>query len=289
MILITGATSENSSEIIRRLSAANARVRAMVRSRSKAGVIEGLPGVEIVEGDLRDADAIARALDGVERALLLSSGDPSLIELQHNFIAVAKRSKVRHVVKFSGVMPTGMSSLFRFARWHAEIERLLEDSGLPFTHLRPTQFMRIYLRFQPTIVSESKFYAPMDDARVSPVDSQDIAAVAAAVLTEPGHEGKGYVISGPEALSFDEIADKLSRAVGRKITYVNVTPEQMESLGLAAGRPGWFVDSQSELWAEFRRGSGSEITDVVRRIGKKEPVTFDDFATKNVTAFRGGR
>ncbi len=69
------------------------RVRAMVRSRSKAGVIEGLPGVEIVEGDLRDADAIARALDGVERALLLSSSDPSLIELQHNFIAVAKRSK----------------------------------------------------------------------------------------------------------------------------------------------------------------------------------------------------
>jgi hypothetical protein len=101
------------------------------------------------------------------------------------------------------------------------------------------------------------------------------------------HGGHFLPLDRPDAVI--EQIKTLATQPCRKITYVNVTPEQMESLGLAAGRPGWFVDSQSELWAEFRRGSGSEITDVVRRIGKKEPVTFDDFAAKNVTAFRGGR
>src|SRR5262252_8296770 len=119
-------------------------------------------------------------------------------------------------------MGANIHSEWRFARWHAEAEKALEDSGLTFTHLQPNQFMQVYLRFQPTIATEGKFFAACSDSRVSPVDIRDIAAVAAAVLTGSGHEGKSYVITGPESLTYTEIADKLSAAVGKKIIYVDV-------------------------------------------------------------------
>jgi uncharacterized protein YbjT (DUF2867 family) len=131
-------------------------------------------------------------LEGVNRALVISSIDPELPELQGNFIQAAKRAGVPHVVKFSGAWTMGGADLreWRFARWHSEAEMILEDSGLAFTHLQPNQFTQIYLRFQPAIAAQGKFFAACKDSRVSPVDIRDIAAVAAAVLTGSGHEGK---------------------------------------------------------------------------------------------------
>ena len=128
-------------------------------------------------------------LRGVERAMLISSSDPAMLEVQSNFIEEARKAGVKHVVKLSGIMPE-LDSPFRYARMHGEIERRLEASGMAFTHLRAGEFMHAYFRQVPSIVAREVFFLPMEDAKIASIDIGDIAEVAATVLTNPGHEGK---------------------------------------------------------------------------------------------------
>jgi uncharacterized protein YbjT (DUF2867 family) len=163
MILVTGATGLSGSAVVREFARKADPVRALVRSRAKAQALETLPTVEVVEGDMLRAETLADALDGVERVLLISSADQQMLETQCAFIDAAKKAGVRHIVKFSG-LNSALASPFLFTRMHAEIERYLERSGLAWTHLRPSQFMQVYLREVPTIVAESAFFLPLEDA-----------------------------------------------------------------------------------------------------------------------------
>jgi len=291
MILITGATGTNGVEIVKLLSHLSVPCRALVRTPEKAGTLSSLPNVEIVQGDFAHPETLEPALEGVDKALLISSIAPNLPELQGNFVQAAKRAGVPYVVKFSGAWQMGadLRKEWRFVRWHAEAEKLVEDSGLAFTHLQPNQFMQVYLRFQPTIAAQGKFYAASGDSKVSPVDVRDIAAVAVAVLTGSGHEGKWYVITGPEALSYTEIADKLSTAVGKKVTYVDVPLETAKKALLDSGMPEWFAEGQSEQFRVRRQGHQSAITSVVAELARKQPISFDEFAREYAPCFRGER
>jgi uncharacterized protein YbjT (DUF2867 family) len=123
MILVTGATGLNGKELVRRLSARGVSVRALVRSVSKADGLSSLPKVEIVEGDMARPETLAAALRGVERAMLISSSDPTMLEVQSNFIVAARKAGVKHVVKLYEIMKE-IDSPFRFARIHGEITRL---------------------------------------------------------------------------------------------------------------------------------------------------------------------
>lgn len=289
MILITGATGNNGGEIVRLLSRTGVPCRALVRTNEKAAVLVGLPGVELAYGDFARPDSLAVALEGIDRALLISSADPKLPELQGNFIQAAKRAGVPYVVKFSGAWAMDGADLreWRFARWHAEAEKILEDSGLAFTHLQPNQFMQVYLRFQPMIAAQGKFFAACKESKVSPVDIRDIAAVAVAVLTGSGHEGKSYVITGPESLTYAEIADKLSVAIGKKVAYVDVPLEQARQTMVDSGAPGWFVDGQMEQYQVRLKGLQAAVTQVVSQVAKKQPITFSQFAQDYAPLFRG--
>jgi uncharacterized protein YbjT (DUF2867 family) len=135
-----------------------------------------------------------------------------------------KRAGVRRIVRASalGAGPDGIT----MARWHWEVERAVEDSGIPFTILQPNTFMQSYFSHAPSIAASNTFHLPQGSASVSLVDVRDIAAVAAACLTEDGHEGKRYIVTGAKALSNDEIADELSSLLGRTITYTDVPPER---------------------------------------------------------------
>src|SRR5258708_10838865 len=189
MILVTGATGLNGSELVRRLSARGIPVRGLVRNPAKAEALAALPNVEIVQGDLARPETLKGPLQGVERAMLISSSDSAMLEVQSNFIEAARQAGVRHVVKLSGIMPE-VDSPFRFARMHGEAELKLERSGIAFTHLRAGEFMHSYFRQVPAIVARGTFFLPMEDARIASIDVRDIAEVAAKALTEPGHEGK---------------------------------------------------------------------------------------------------
>jgi uncharacterized protein YbjT (DUF2867 family) len=286
MILVTGATGLNGSELIRHLSARGVPVRGMTRDAKRAAALAALPGVEIVEGDMADPASLAGPLHGVERAMLISSSDPVMLDVQANFIDAAKNAGVAHVVKLSGIMPE-RDSAFRFARMHGEIELHLEQSGLAYTHLRAGEFMPAYFRQAPSIAATGAFMLPMEDARIASIDVGDLADVAALALTTSGHEGKIYSLTGPEALTMSEVAEKLSSAIGRPVRYVNVRPEEHRAANLGRGMPPYLADGLVELYAERRNGKeGTVFPDTETLLGRR-PVSFSEFAQRNAAAFRG--
>jgi uncharacterized protein YbjT (DUF2867 family) len=286
MILVTGANGLCGSELVRRLSARGVPVRALVRDAAKAQRLSTLPNVEVVLGDMARPETLAGPLRGVDRAMLISSSDPAMLEVQSSFIAAARKAGVAHVVKLSGIIPD-LQSPFRFARIHGEIERRLEGSGMAFTHLRAGEFMHAYFRQVPSIVAKGTLALPMEEARIASIDIGDIAEVAASVLTSAGHEGKTYPITGPEALSMAEVAQKLSAATGKSIRYVNVSPEEAKRAQLAAGVPPFLADALAELFAERRRGKESEVSRIIPTVFGWRATSFDDFAARHAAIFRG--
>jgi len=286
MILITGATGLSGSEVVRRLSARGVPLRALVRTPSKAQAIASLPGVEIVEGDMGKPETLVAALRDVDRAMLISTSTPDMLDVQTSFIDSAKKAGVRHVVKLSGIIPE-LDSPFIYAKMHAQIEQRLEASGLAFTQLRAGEFMASYFRQVPSIVSRGVMALPMGDARIASIDTGDLAEVAAIVLTTPGHENKIYPLTGPESLSMTEVAEKLSAATGKTIRYVAVDPAEAEQARLAAGMPAHLAAGLTVLFAERRKGKESKVWDTTATVFGLKPTTFDEFAQRNAAIFRG--
>jgi uncharacterized protein YbjT (DUF2867 family) len=291
LILVAGATGLTGTEVVRRLSARGAQVRALVRNAAgsnaaKAAELSRLPGVEVAEGDMARPESLIAALRGVDRAMLISSSDAAMRDVQYNFIDAAASAGVRHVVKQSGIMPE-IDSPFRFARMHGEIERHLEQSGMAFTHVRAGEFMHSYFRQVPSIVKAGALFLPMADARIASIDVGDIADVAADVLTGSGHEGRIYPITGPEALTMAEVAAKLSAATGMPLRYVNVSPEDFRSARLAAGAPPYLVEGLVELFAERRKGKEATVWPTMENVFGRRPTSFDEFAGRHAAVFRG--
>jgi uncharacterized protein YbjT (DUF2867 family) len=286
MILVTGGTGTTGREIIGELKKLGATgVRALVRNPAKASFIREA-GFETVEGDFDRPETLDAALAGVERALLLTPPSPQTFELQRDFIEASKRAGVRRVVKFSA-FGADASAPEGFGKWHGQAEDYLRESGLAWTMLRPNFFMQNLLGQARQIAAEGRIYQPVGEARASFIDVRDIAAVAARALLEDGHEGEAYVLTGPEALSYYDVAAKLSGATGREVTYVPISPEQFRQGALAAGLPEWLVSALGRLNEIFAAGYAAEVTDCVRAVGQKEPVTFDQFARDYAQAFKG--
>ena len=286
MILVTGATGLNGKELLRVLSASGVAVRALVRNPAKAEAIAALPNVDVVQGDMAHPETLAAGLRGVNRAMLISSSDPMMLDVQTNFIDAAKRAGVKHIVKLSGIMPE-LDSAFRFARMHGEIEKRLEASGMAFTHLRAGEFMPAYFRQVPNITAKGAMFLPMEDASIASIDVGDIAEIAAKVLTGSGHEGKTYPLTGPQALTMTEVAEKLSTATGKTIRYVNVPPEAARQAQLAAGMPPYLADALFELFAERRNGKEATVWPNAQALLGRLPTSFDEFAKRNAAVFRG--
>jgi uncharacterized protein YbjT (DUF2867 family) len=272
--------------LLRRLSARGVAVRALVRNPARAEAIAALPNVEIVQGDMARPETLTAALQDVDRAMLISSSDPMMLDVQSNFIDAARKAGVRNIVKLSGIMPE-LDSAFRFARMHGEIEKRLEASGMAFTHLRAGEFMPAYFRQAASIAAKGAMFLPMGDARIASIDVGDIAEIAADVLTSSGHEGKTYPLTGPEALTMTQVAEKLSAATGKTIRYVNVPPEDARQAQLAAGMPPYLADALFELFAERRNGKEAKVWPDAAVLLGRPPTSFDEFARRNASVFRG--
>ncbi|HEV2707409.1 MAG TPA: SDR family oxidoreductase [Pyrinomonadaceae bacterium] len=287
MILLTGATGTTGGDVVKELAGAGRRdVRVMVRDTKKAGAL-GAHGFEVGSGDFDDAASLDAALAGVETALLLPPPDPQMVERQSRFIAAARRAGVGRIVKLSA-FGADASAAEGFARWHGLSEDELRASGLAWTILRPNFFMQNMLNSAHSIREQGVFYQPVGDARASFVDTRDVAAVTARVLTEDAHEGQTYILTGAEALSYQDVAERLSQATGRTISYVGISPEQFRAGALDAGLPAWLVDALERLNQTFASGAAAVVTDAVRVLTKREPLTFADFARDYAQAFGAG-
>ena len=286
MILVSGATGTVGKEIVLQLASLGITVRALVRDMAKAAPFRG-KCVHVAVGDLNDPATLEAAFQSVDHALLLPANNANQVEQERTFIDVAKRAGVQHIVKLSAIGADDPKSASRIARWHAQAEDYLESSGLVWTHLRPCVFMQNMLGSAASIARDGAFYAPLGDTRVAHVDVRDIAAVALKTLTEHGHERKAYTITGPEALTYSEVAGKLSAALGKPVRYVDVPPDQFKQSLLRAGMPDWSADALLEIFEHVVKPLGAKVTNVVAEITKRAPITFDQFARDHAAVFSG--
>jgi uncharacterized protein YbjT (DUF2867 family) len=286
VILVTGATGKVGQEVVRQLASANIPLRAFVRDPLRASHIR-LPGVQIAVGDLAKPETLDAAMDGVDKVFLLSAPDPDQVNLQSNAIDSARRMGARHVVKVS--VAGGPDAGTQIGRWHWTTETQLKESGLAFTILRPTSYMQQLFLFAPAIASTGSFQLAMGAGAVAVVDTRDVAAVAVCALTQSGHENRIYDLTGPEALTFEEMALELSHATGKKITYVHVPPEYARKQLLQMGQPRWLVEDMIVLSASFREGYGAAVSPAVRDVTDRSPRSFSEFARDYAPVFREGR
>ena len=276
MILITGATGTVGSEVVKRLSAHGIPVRAVTRDPRKADA-QRLPHVHFVQGDFEDVDSMRRACAGVDRAFLVTNSTERTEHQQITFTRVAQQSGVRHIVKLSQ-LHADTNSPGRFLRYHAVVEAAVQASGLTFTFLRPNLYMQGLLNFRQSIQEKSAFFAAASDARISAVDVRNIADVAVAALTTVQHDNQSYALTGPETLTFAEMAHQLSRAIGRTITFVDVPPESMRAALADLGFPAWQADGLLEEFAMYRRGEAAGVEPGVRDALGRPPRAFAEFA-----------
>lgn len=288
-ILVTGATGLAGSAIVREFIRRRHPVRVLVRNTGspRAEALRAFPTVDVVEGDMLWPETLRTALRGVDRVLLLSSADPHLVQAQTSFIDAAKHSSVEHVVKFSSLSAADVATPFIFGAMHAAIESYLQESGLSWTHLRPSQFMTEYLREIPTILAQDALLLPFKDARLAPVDVADIARAAFLLLTTPGHEGQAYAMSGPEALNMHQIAHKISEATGRMIRYIDIAREDRNAALFHAGVHEIFVRALDAQTGERLLDREAMIhLETHKALGLK-PTTFSEFAARHAGAFLG--
>jgi uncharacterized protein YbjT (DUF2867 family) len=284
MILVTGATGTNGMELMKLLSACGVPARAMVRSKDSAGGVAALKGVEIAVGDFDRPDSLSRALDGIEKTFLLTNSSERAEEQQCRFVAAARQASVKLIVKLSQYAAEENSPV-RFLRYHARVERAIKEAGVAYTFLRPNLYMQGLLSFRASIQTTGTFFAAIGDAKVSVVDVRDNAAAAFAALTEPGHEGRTYHLTGPQALSHAEMAEGLSAAAGRIIRFVDVPPEAMREAVLRIGLPRWQADGLIEDYAHYQRGEAEAVTSGVLDATGHPPLSFPLFAREYADAF----
>jgi len=283
MILVTGATGTIGSELLRRLAGRGQKVRAFSRSPEKLPQLQGL---EPFRGDLLDRRSIEAALKGADRVFLLSDASPRQVELQGNLIQVARRSGVRLLVKLS-VLGADAQSPINLARWHAKTEDELRRADIPHAILQPHFFMQNTLGYASTVISDGAIYGAMGGGKVAMVDARDVAAVAAAVLTGRGHEGKTYVVSGGEAVSLQDVAERISVAIGKRVKYVDVPAGDLKKGMLQAGMPDWLADDLTSLQVYFSTNGAAAKTTVVRDLTGAPPRTYDAFAGEFASRFNG--
>lgn len=284
MILLLGATGAVGFEIAKQLSAAGLSARAIARSDAAATKLAALPHITPVLADLDNPGSLATTLEGITRAFLLTNSTERAETQQRAFVAAAARAGVGHVVKLSQLHADAASPV-RFLRYHAEVEEMIRESDMDFTFLRPNLFMQGFLSMAPMIRDNGMIFAPIGAARISLVDLRDIAALGFAALTEAGHAGKVYDITGPEALSHTEIAEQIGTATGRAVTFAEIPAEAMLRAVLKIGFPLWQAEGLIEDYAHYARGEAAAISPDVSEVTGRAPIPFGQFLADHQSLF----
>lgn len=282
-ILVTGATGNVGSHLVRELASQAEPVRAFVRDAAKARSLFG--DVDLAVGDYGDPSSIAAALDGVDRVFLLTPSHPEMVEWERAVLDAAAAAGVRRVVKMSTVGADPRSD-GRFARWQGQCEELLRASAIPAVILRSSYHMTNLFFAADSVRNAGKIFAPVDDAKMAMIDRRDLAAVAALVLTEDGHDGRTYHLTGSEAITYRDVATRLSDVLGKVVEFVDVPDKAAIDAALQAGVPEWLAHGIVEVDRQLKRGIAAETTEVVRVLLGREPYSFADFARDTAAAFR---
>ena len=298
-ILVTGATGTVGSEVVKQLLSAKGKrkeediiVKAAARSADDS-TFRNLK-VQAIELDFNNRGTLSVALRGVDKLFLLTPFQSNMVDLTSNLVNEAKNSGVKYIVKQS-VLGADAEQAITPSRLHRQAENVIEESGIPFTFLRPNFFMQNFVTFYSNFIkTQGAFYVPAGDAKASFVDVRDIAAVAVQALSgslsskngESKHMGKAYDITGGEALSYGEAAEILSKELGKKVNYVNISDEDARKGMKDMGADEWTINSMTELFGVTRAGYLSEISPAVEQVTGKKPITFSQFVRDYAGAFK---
>ena len=282
-ILVTGATGNVGSRVVQELRGRGAPVRAFVRDPGNSAAMLG-DDVELAVGDFGDPESIRAALDGVDGVFLACSNQPRQVEYETRVIDAAGEMGVRRIVKLSA-LGAQVGSPVAFWDWHARIEYHLRTSGVPSVILRPTFSMANLLASAEAIKYTGKLFAPAGDAGISMVHPQDVAAVASVTLVEDGHEGATYTLTGPEAITFGQVAGYLWEALGRESEYLNVPDEAALQSMTGQGMPEFAAAQIVTVFGFLRGGAQERTTDTVRAVTGYDARGFADFVSEHAYLF----
>jgi uncharacterized protein YbjT (DUF2867 family) len=283
MILVTGATGQVGYDLLEALADARAEATAMVRVEAE-GV--DLPGsAQHVVGTL-DGPPPAEVLRAFDRIFLLSPAHEGQVELELIFIdALLAAGHRPHVVKMAADGFEDPGCEVRFMRSHREIAVHLERTGLPVTYLAPTIYMENLLEAAATIREQGTIFAPAGQARIGFVAVSDVAKAAARVLTSDGHEDQTYVLSGPESLSYADVAARISAVFARQVDYEDMPEQIAREQMLASGLSTWQTEGTIELYDWIRNGAADTVTSTVRDLAGQDARPIEDWLSEMRAAF----
>ncbi len=283
MIFVIGGTGQVGGEVLRRLREHETPVRALVRDPARGEPLRDL-GTTLVPGDAADGEGLREAMSGCDRLFFVLPSSPGQPEQEATIAAAAKAAGVQHIVKLS-VLGVGADAPVPFSRWHAGGEDAVRATGLDWTFLRPNGFMDNTLRDAPSIREEGRFFSPLGDAAVSWLDVRDLAEVAVRALTEPGHAGEAYELTGPAALTHAAVATIIGRTIDRKVAYVPVPDAAAREGMTAAGIPDAYADALVALFGWYREGGGEPVSGNVPRLLGRPARSFDEWARDHADVF----
>ena len=275
MICITGAGGTVGSEVVKQLELAKVPFRVAYFSKEKvdAALAKGMDAVII---DYNRTDTLRAAFQGCDKLFLLGPNALNQTQLELNAVEAAKAVGVQYIMKQS--VMGAEAEAFSLALVHRPVEQAIESSGMAWTFLRPNSFMQNVVTFMAeTIKTEAAFYSASGAAKIAHVDVRDIAAVAVKALTEPTHAGKAYTLTGPETLTYDELANELSKVLGRSISHISLSPSDLKHGMLAEGMPEAIADRMLDLERYYREDQASPITNDIKQVTGHEPRRFAQY------------
>ncbi|WP_033279602.1 SDR family oxidoreductase [Streptomyces sp. NRRL F-525] len=284
MILVTGATGTIGSEVVRQLAARGEKVRALTRDPAKA---QFPAGVETARGHHADRASVEAAMTGAEVAFLVGVFGPDDSAHDRGLVEAARSAGVRRIVKLSGI-GAGDPAIGPVGTWHVAGEQAVRDSELEWTILRPSAFASNTLGWAASVRSGGPIPNTSGTGGQGVVDPRDVSEVAVAALLTPGHSGRTYTLTGPEALSVPDQAAVLAGVLGRPVEVRDLSSAESREYLLGLGFSDTFIDA-SEISREFVRKGGNEVvTDDVREALGRPARTYREWVLDHRAAFGEG-
>ena len=287
MKLVVGGTGTIGGEVLRQLSEADVAVRALVRSEARADRLGGRAD-DVVVADLADQATLRQALDGVDGVFVATPGAPDQLRLESNLVeAVAASDRPVHLVKLAalGYDAVPPEQGIRFGATHARVVQRIRELDVPHTVLAPSGFMTNFLGNAGTVRENRAIYGSAGDGAISWIDPVDVGAVAVHVLTSGGHDGASYALTGPELLTFAQVAQRLSTVVGQEVQYVDLSPEAFEQALRSAGVDDWTATALTELHQVYRAHQAEVVTDEVEKATGRAPTSLEAWLEEHRGAF----
>jgi uncharacterized protein YbjT (DUF2867 family) len=275
-ILVTGATGNIGEQVVAELLRRGRDVRAFTRDPERAAAKLGR-GIEIVAGDFADPATVRAAMQGMELLVLSSSNHPAQAQHEATVIDEAARAGVQHIVKLS-TMLAEVGSRLAFFDAHGRAEQHLRRSGLPHVIIQSSFYMTNLFAVAQSVRAMKKLFAPLAGARISMIDPRDVAAVAVAALVTDRFDGQALQLTGPEAITYEHVAEVLSEVTHSRVEFIPVSDDVARQNLLASGIPDWFAEQIVVLFGLLRAGVGSAITDTVQAVTGSAPRDFGQFA-----------